>query len=265
MPTEPLDIVPLWGLFLIGSALLWLVMEIGYRVGKWRHAHMPDERDEPVSAMVTSILGLVALVLGFTFSLAATRFDSRRLAVLEEANAIGTTYLRASLLPEPQAAESARLLREYVDVRISATKADRTQKAIAQSEVMHEQLWTQAHAAAEKNPGSIMTGIYIQSLNEVIDVHAKRLLLGLNSRIPVVIWAGLFGLAMLGLAAVGYQAGLSDTRRSPAMLGLVVAFTIVLLLIADLDRGHEGLLQVSQQSMLDLQRSTQPAPSPSGN
>ena len=118
-------------------------------------------------------------------------------------------------------------------------------------------LWAQAIAAADKNPGSIMTGIFIQSLNEVIDLHAKRILVGMRSRIPVVIWVGLFGLATLGMAAVGYQAALSATRRSPAMLALVLAFAVVLLLIADLDRGQEGLLRVSQQAMIDLQTSMQ--------
>ena len=69
------------------------------------------------------------------------------------------------------------------------------------------------------------------------------------------IWVGLFGLALLGMAAVGYHAGLSAMRRSPAMLGMVLAFAGVLFLIADLDRGYEGLLTVSQQPMLDLQKS----------
>lgn len=258
MNTEPLDVVPLWGLLLAFGAALWLAMEVGYRIGRWRHARRPDEREQPVGAMVASILGLVALVLGFTFSLAASRFDARRHAVLEEANAIGTTYLRARLLPEPQASESARLLREYVDVRVRGIAEGKIAEAIARSEVSHELLWTQARAAAESQ-SSIMTGLFIQSLNNVIDLHAKRVLVGIRSRLPVVIWAGLFGLAMLGMSAVGYQAALSATRRSPAMLGLVLAFAVVLFLIADLDRGQEGLLQVNQQALIDLQKTMQPA------
>jgi hypothetical protein len=258
MNTEPLDVVPLWGLLLAFGAALWLAMEVGYRIGRWRHARRPDEREQPVGAMVASILGLVALVLGFTFSLAASRFDARRHAVLEEANAIGTTYLRARLLPEPQASEIARLLREYVDVRVRGVAEGKVAEAIAQSEALHELLWTQASAAA-KSQSSIMTGLFIQSLNNVIDLHARRLLIGIRSRLPVVIWAGLFGLAMLGMTAVGYQAALSGTRRSPAMLGLVLAFAVVLFLIADLDRGQEGLLRVNQQALIDVQRTMQPA------
>lgn len=261
MSYEPIDVVPLWSLMLLTAALLWLMMEIGYRVGRWRHSHWPDEREQSVGAMVASILGLVALVIGFTFSFAASRFEARRLTVLEESNAIGTCYLRARLLPEPEQSEVARLLREYVDIRIAAVKDQQPEKAIARSEEIHELLWTQAAIAAEKNQASIMTGIFIQSLNDVIDVHAKRVLIGLRSRIPVVIWIGLYSLSLLGMATVGYQAALTKTRRSPAMLALIIAFTSVLMLIADLDRSQEGLLRVSQRSMLDLQRTMQTAAS----
>lgn len=258
MNSEPLDAVPLWALLLADAVLLWLAMEAGYRLGKWRHARSPDERDQPVGAMVASILGLVALVLGFTFSLAASRFDSRRTAVLEEANAIGTAYLRARLLPEPQRTEIARLLREYVDVRNRHIQEGTPEEAIAHSEILHESLWVETIAVAEKSPNSIVTGVFVQSLNEVIDLHAKRVQVGIRSRIPVVIWAGLFGLAVLGMSAVGYHAALATTKRSPAMIGLVLAFATVLLLIADLDRGHGGLLRVSQQAMIDVQRTMQP-------
>ena len=254
MNTEPLDAIPLWGLLLGTCAVLALALEIGYRLGTWRHAQRPDEKETPVGTMVASILGLLAFVLGFTFSLAASRFDARRQAVLEEANAIGTTYLRTRLLPDPQRAECAKLLREYVDARVTGLQTGEIAETLSRSEALHERLWTQAVAAAEGNSGSIMTGIFIQSLNEVIDLHAKRVQVGLRSRIPIVIWGGLTGLAIVGMAAVGYQAGLSATRRSPAMLGLVLAFALVLLLVADLDRAQEGLLRVSQQALVDLQR-----------
>lgn len=251
----PFDWIPLPILFLAFLAFLSLALEGGYRLGRWRRARISDEKEQPVGAMVASILGLVALVLGFTFSMAANRFDARRMAVLEEANAIGTTYLRARLLPEPERQEVVRLLRKYVDQRVALSHDEAVDDAIARSEEIHGLLWQQAAAAAAKDTGSIMTGIFIQSLNDVIDLHSKRVLVGLRSRIPFVLWAGLFCLAVLGMMSVGYQAALSLTRRSPAMIGLVFAFSVVLLLIADLDRGQEGLLRVSQQAMIDLQAS----------
>jgi hypothetical protein len=257
MYTQPIDIVPLWGLFAFVTGLLGLVMEVGYRTGKWRHTHIPGERDQPVGAMVASTLGLVALVLGFSFSLAASRFDARRIAVLDEANAIGTTYLRASLLPPMVRDEVSGLLREYVDVRIAGVHNREPAQAIARSQELQNRMWAAASEAARQTPDSILAGIFLQSLNEMIDLHAKRVFVGLRSRIPVVIWLGVIGLACLGSGSVGYQAGLSATRRSPVMLGLVLAFSVVLLLIADLDRGQEGLLRVGQQAMVDVQNSMQ--------
>jgi hypothetical protein len=260
MITQPLDALPLWVLLLIAASLLGIAVEIGYRAGRWRHVQTPDEKEQPVGAMVASILGLLALLLAFTFSLAASRFDARRQAVLAEANAIGTTYLRSRLLPEPQRSEIAQLLREYVEVRIRAIEEGSLAEGLARSEELHELLWLQTSGVADKDTHSIITGVFIQSLNDVIDLHAERVQVGIRSRIPQVIWAGLIGLAILSMAAVGYQSGLCATSRSPAMPGLVLAFAIVLAIVADLDRPREGLLQVSQQAMLDLQKSMQTAP-----
>jgi hypothetical protein len=253
MYLQPLDALPLWSLPLTAAALLGLAIEVGYRIGRWRHTRTLDEKDQPVGAMVASILGLLALVLAFTFSLAASRFEARRQTVLEEANAIGTTYLRARLLPEPQRSEIARLLGEYVDVRIRGVEEGNLDLALSRSEELHELLWKQTSEVAQKNSASIITGVFIQSLNNLIDLHAERMLVGLRSRIPLVIWGGLFLLAVLGLVAVGYQSGLSATRRSPVMIVLVLAFALVLALIADLDRAREGLLKVSQQALVDVQ------------
>ncbi|MCI0639225.1 MAG: hypothetical protein L0Y72_10755 [Gemmataceae bacterium] len=260
MHHEPLDVVPLWGLFLAALGLGWVALEGGYRLGAWRHARVAEEKESPVGAMVGSILGLLAFLLAFTFSMAANRFEERRHVVLDEANAIGTTYLRARLLPEPHRSETAKLLKEYVDVRLPDFRkgdvAETIARILKRSDELHEQLWSHAVAAAEKKPTPI-TATFVVTLNELIDLHAKRVMIGTRNRIPFSIWVMLFGLAILGMTAMGYQSGLSATRRSPAMLGMVLAFASVLFLIADLDRGHEGLLTVSQQSMIDLQRSMQ--------
>src|SRR5262249_25146411 len=117
----------------------------------------------------------------------------------------------------------------------------------------------QATAAAEKDARSVPTGLFIQSLNEMIDVHAKRVMLGLRNRIPATIWGTLYFVAILAMGAIGYQEGLSSPRRSPAVLALVLTFSAVLFLIAALDRPLEGLLRVSQQAMIDLRDSVKGA------
>jgi len=255
----PLDLIPQWLFLPLAIAVGMLAVESGYRFGRWRHSRVSEEKDAPVAAMVASVLGLLAFMLAFTFSLAAARFEARRLAVLEEANAIGTTYLRARLLPEPQRSEIMDLLRKYTDLRAHNLTEARIAEVITRSEELHEQVWSRAVAVADKNPASIMTGLFIQSLNQVIDLHSKRVLVGLRSRIPFSIWLVLFGLACIGMASVGYQAGLSGTRRSPEMPVLTLAFAAVFFLIVDLDRAHEGILRVSQQSMIDLLKTMQAA------
>src|SRR6185436_7206078 len=155
MITAPLDFIPLSVLFLLFGLFLWLGIEGGYRLACWRRARISDEKEQPVGAMVASILGLVALVLGFTFSLAAARFDARRMGVLDEANAIGTAYLRTQFLPEPQRTESVRLLQDYVAARLQAARGEQWTQAIARSEALQTSLWQQANEAAEKQPTSI--------------------------------------------------------------------------------------------------------------
>lgn len=253
-----MDAIPLWVLLIGSCAGALLGLECGYQLGQWRQKWVQEEKEAPVGAMVGAILGLLAFMLAFTFSMAATRFDSRRQTVLSEANAIGTTYLRASFLPEPQRSRVKDLLREYVDVRLQSIQQGDVTKGIAESERLHRELWSNATLAGEQEPSSIMIGLFVQSLNEVIDLHSERVLIGLRSRIPSVIWMALFGLALIGMTSIGYQAGLSATRRSPAMVTVAVAFAGVLFLIIDLDRAHEGLLQVSQQAIIDLQKSMQP-------
>jgi hypothetical protein len=254
-----LDHLPLWGVFLATVAISFLSVEGGYRLGQYRRRRSEPEMDSPVGAMVGATLGLLAFILAFTFGLAASRFDARRQVVLEEANAIGTTYLRAGLLPEPQRSAIRRLLREYTDVRLRGTRPDQVEEANSRSGELHQRLWEQATAAAGKDPRPVPTGLFIQSLNDVIDLHAKRLMIGWRNRIPAVIWFTLYGVALLGMAALGYQEGLAGSKRSPAQVSLVVAFAGVLLLIADLDRPHEGALRVSQQPMIELRDTMKPS------
>jgi hypothetical protein len=253
----PLDALPLWALFTAILLVVLVSVECGYRLGKYRRRRHEQEKDAPVGTMVGATLGLLAFILAFTFGLAAARFDTRRQVLLDEANAIGTTYLRAGMLPE-RAEQIRQLLREYVATRLEAIHLGEVAKGIRRSENIQQQVWTEAEAIGAKNSNSIVVGLFVQSLNEMIDLHAKRIQAGLRSRIPGPIWLGLFAVAALSLAAMGYQAGLTGTRRSLAVFAVAVTFSVVIELIADLDRPQEGVLKVSQQALLDLQQSMQP-------
>jgi hypothetical protein len=251
----PLDPLPLWGIFLVTVAVILLAIEGGFRLGAYRRRRSVGEDKPPVGEMVAATLALLAFILAFTFGLAGSWFDVRRRMVIDEANAIGTTYLRAGMLPEPHRSDVRSLLREYVNVRLEAAKPGKLGQSVRRSEELHAQLWARATAVGEKHPDSVVVGLFIWSLNEVIDSHAERLALGPRTRLPGSIWATLYFVAALGMCAIGYHAGLSGAGRSLAILALVLAFSSVLTLIADIDRPQEGFLRVSPQPLLDLQRS----------
>lgn len=254
MPIDhPLDVLPLWGFFIFILLLVLFSVEGGYRFGKYR-TKQAQEKETPVGEMVAAMLGLLAFILAFTFGLAAERFDKRRHVLLDEANAIGTTYLRAGMLPEKRE-EIRKLLRDYVDTRLEAVSTGKIAEGVVRSEQLQNQLWQHAVTLAEKNPSSIIVGLYVQTLNETIDLHTKRLTAGVRNRIPTVIWAALFGVSILSFAAMGYHSGLTGTNRSPAIIAVAITFSVVIGLIADLDRPQEGTLKVSQQALIDLRKS----------
>ena len=256
----PIDALPLWALFIVILLVVLLSVECGYRLGKYRRSRHEQEKEAPLGTMVGATLGLLAFILAFTFGLAAARFDARRQALLDEANAIGTTYLRAGMLPE-RGEEVRRLLRDYVAARLEAIQLGKLAEGIRRSENVQQQVWTEAETVGQKNPNSIVVGLFVQSLNQMIDLHAARMQAGLRSRIPGAICLGLFAVASLSLATMGYHAGLSGTRRSLAIVAVAVTFAVVIELIADLDRPQEGVPRVSQQALLDVQRSMN-SPSP---
>src|SRR5215470_1415440 len=250
----PIDVLPLWALFIVILLVVLLSVEFGYRLGTYRRRRREEEKEAPLGTMVGAELGLLAFILAFTFGLAAARFDTRRQVLLDEANAIGTTYLRAGMLPE-RGEQIRDLLRDYVAVRLEAVQPGKLSEGIRRSEDIQQKVWTEAETVGQKNPNSIVVGLFVQSLNEMIDLHAKRVQAAVRSRIPGAIWLGLFAVAVLSLAAMGYLEGLSGTRRSLAVIAVAITFSVVIELIADLDRPQEGVLRVSQQALLDLQQS----------
>lgn len=247
----PLDFVPLWLLAGITIISVHAAVEAGYRLGQRRRCSSEHEAEAPVGAIVAATLGLLAFMLAFTFSLAASRFDERRRIVLDEANAIGTTYLRAGMLSEPYRSEIRKLLRDYVEQRIRGIREGDIEDVLKKSTEYHERIWTQAEMAIKEDRTPI-AGLFVNSLNEVIDLHASRIQAGLRSRIPLVIWIALTFVTMVAMAAMGFQMGLASRKRTLASLALVLTFSAVILLIADLDRPGEGLLEVSQQATIDL-------------
>jgi hypothetical protein len=254
---QPLDHLPLWALTICILAVILLATEAGYFYGRFRSRRPEPEKESSVGAAVAATLALVGFMLAFTFSIAGTRFDARRQAVLDEANAIGTTYLRAGMLPDDRGKVVRNLLREYVDMRLEGVRKGNIEEVLLRSTEVQNSLWAEAEAIGKKYPESIQAGLFVQTLNEMIDLHETRVVAGLYSRIPPIVWAALYGLTALSMIGIGYQAGLSSKKRSLAFLVLAVTFTTVLIMVADLDRPGEGTLRVSQQALVDVRATMQ--------
>ena len=252
--SERLDILPLWVLFIVLLLANLFLDECGFRAGRWRAERPEKESDSTISAIVASELGLLAFMLAFSFGIVSSRFDLRRMTLLDEANAIDTAYLRAAMLPAAQGAPIRDLLRDYVDVRIQLATDMPIDQALHRSEEIQRQLWTKAVAAAKYDAHSLPTQLFIQSLNEVIGLHAVRVMARLRNRMPVAVWVVLFGVGFLSFFTLGYQAGLTKASRSPATLVMALTFVAVIWLVADLDRPGEGFLNVGQEPLIDVRR-----------
>ena len=247
------DSVPIWGLFLGTMGVVALALEAGFRLGRRRRDRV-EGKSEVSGAMVGATLGLLAFMLAFTFNGAAGRHDVRKSLVIEEANAIDKAWLRAGFLAEPDRTEVRGLLKDYVDVRVKAASGKMDLGEAARRSVeLHDRMWARAEAAGRRDSASIPTGLFIQALNEVIDLHLKRLTYAIRNRVPPTIWVTLYLLMAVGMFMMGTQIGLSGARHVGMELALAVSFSVVLFVIADLDRPQEGLINVSQQAMVDLQ------------
>lgn len=249
------DQLPIWGVVLLFAVASLVLYELGYRLGRWWQQRTPDKEEQgPAGVIVGAILALMAFLLAVTMGMASDRFDARRGLVLSEANAIGTTYLRTDFLPAPADDVSAELLREYVPLRIlDGTEADDIDARMARSVGIQGELWTTMEAAIERVGSSDILALYVESLNEVIDLHESRVTAGIYARVPDTVLLLLFGGTVLSLGMVGYSAGLAGRRSLITALVLILALGAVLMLVVDLDRSRDGFLQVSQQPLIDLQ------------
>ena len=240
-------------LALIG--VLLVAEEVGFRVkGRPKPGSEGTERAD-IAVILGAVLTLLSLMFGFTYAMSQSLYETRRQLVVDEANAIGTTYLRTKALSEPRSSEIQELLRQYVTLRVDIAKiTDLTPEKIRKvdnlTKQLHSLIWLHAAALARESPNPIVS-VFLQSLNEMIDLHTKRLA-AFRNRVPFSIYLVLFIVSAITLCLVGYYFGTGRQKRRilSAMLALLVA--TVMWLILDLDHPARGLIRASQQSLIDL-------------
>ena len=241
---------------------------VGVAAGRRLRAHA-DTLREPFGVLQAALLGLVALILAFGLTLAVGRYDSRRAAVVDTANAIGTTYLRAQTLREPMRTRSLELLERYTDTTIrlaeSVPQSASARDAVTDGERLQRSLWRLAGEALDGSPTDSAPRLYVETLNEMIDMQTVQVS-ALNNRVPgAVLVIEVVGASIaLGLLALY----LTILARGVISVVLAAAFVSVLLLITfDLDRPVRGLVTVPATPLVNLRASMELPPAaraPSG-
>ena len=251
------------GLILFGIVLGTTML--GVFLGSRLRRHV-DALREPFGVLQAALLGLVALILAFGLTMAVGRYDSRRAATVDDANAIGTTYLRAQTLREPIRTRSLRDLELYTDASIRLSNAvpgsGAAAAAIADENDLQRSLWRLAGEALAGSPRDSAPRLYVDSLNQMIDMQTVRVS-ALANRVPTaVLVIEIVGAAIgLGLLAM-YLAILS---RGVVTVVLAAAFVSVLLLITfDLDRPTRGLVTVPDTPLVSLRASMARPPAAQG-
>jgi hypothetical protein len=235
-------------LFLVALVILTLASQAGFRLRGGFAASNQDVLQEQVKEARDGIVFLLSLLLGFTLAMAMTRFDQRKGLLVDEANDIGTTSLRASLLPEPYGSQMTRLVADYARARLAYFQAGNDAKsidaALAQTKQLQSQIWELTRDAARAAPTPI-TSSFIQSLNETIDVTEKQIA-GVENRIPFSVWLMILIIAILACLVSGVA-----VRRRVLFSLVLTPFmaAVVMSLTADLDSPRTGLIQVGISSM----------------
>ena len=243
-------------------AAMLVAMFIAYRLGLRRRVRESEETRSQTTAVQGSLLGLLALLLGFTFSLGLSRHDSRSAAVVEEANAIGTAWLRTDFLPEDIKAEAKDDLRRYLRLRteagvVPADQAQRRARLVDNAEAAFDELWVAAAkwTAGGGGPASVS---YAASLNDMIDSLGARDA-AIERHVPEVVILMLFGTFVLSGAMLGFSSGLAGTLPATPVYLMLALIVLLVFMIIDLDRPRRGLIEVNQSPMTSLLESIRAA------
>ena len=253
--------LPSWALALLILAVIGGATALGYTIGRYLRQHEAKLR-EPFGVLQAALLGVVGLILAFGLSLAVGRYEDRRAATVEEANAIGTSYLRAQLIAEPARTRSLALFPRYTDLAIHISSevpgSAGMRRTTAAEGVLQRHLWHLAGQSIAAAQLASAPRLYVDSLNETFDAQSARLS-ALNNRVPgavlalEVVGAGVaMGLLALHIAVLG--------RGLVAMLAAAVLVTLLLLVTFDLDRPTRGLIKVPDTPLVAARASMIPPP-----
>jgi hypothetical protein len=236
-------------------AFMLLAMFLGGMIGKPLQAKINEDGKSQANAVQGSLLGLLALLLGFTFSLSLSRFDQRSAEVVNEANAIGTAWLRSDFVSDARRDEVKALLQRYAAIRVGASTVsgadvEARSALIEAANGVFAQLWTLAADEAREAKNPVAMG-FASSLNDMTDALASRDA-AINRHVPELVLILLFGTFILLGGVVGYSSGIAMIRPGVPVYAMMMLIVILVFLIIDLDRPRRGLIEVDQTPMISL-------------
>ena len=250
-------------ILILGGAVILLMIAavaIGVVLKRRReHGKGDQEEIEGEGYVVSGVLGLLALLMGFTFALAVDRFDTRRGLVLEEANTIGTTYLRTQLLEEPHRSRISGLLVEYAENRLALGKTDalREPERLARNDQLVVELWAATSSAFQSIKGLDFSSAYLDSMNALIDLDASRKA-ARTVHVPTEVFVILVIYMVVTAGVLGYV--LVGVRGRAAAAFMLLLLSMSLLLIVDIDRPTRGGVREGQGPMERLVESLKTTP-----
>lgn len=222
-------------------------LDLGYRVARRRIAEQPTAH-QGIGAIEAAIFALLGLLLGFSFSGATSRLDARRQMIVNEANAIGTAYLRLDVLPASDQPEIRKLFREYVDARLEAFARIPDMRAfhqgIAQGAHLQQQMWTRAVVACRNDPTQISARLLLPALNEMIDITTSRTV-ALDTHLPGLVFSLLICLGLASGIVAGYAMARRGSRSWLHMFLYAACIAVTVYTVTDLDYPRSGLIRVS--------------------
>jgi hypothetical protein len=249
---------PTWCLVTLIFAAMLVANEWGFRLGRHRNQLETEVSRSVSNALKGSILGLVALLLGFSFSATTNRHDLRQRLVLDQANAIGTCHLRAGLLEEPDRQQIQRILKDYVDIRLEHIRLteDLAAENRNQSEIdrLLRELWEAVEGANRKSPEIVRNSLIVSAANDVIDFSSARTWANRN-HLPNPVLALLLISVVVSSLLIGHSSGQSNRRHFVLWLATNLVVVLVLFVVLDFDRPRRGLIRVDQTPLRELQES----------
>jgi len=253
---------PIWVAGMVFFLTLFICLEVGYFCGRKRSHIWRNAEAGGGSLVLSSMLALLGLLLAFTYSSGVNRHDARKQAVIAEANAIGTAFLRADLVAAPASQELQHMLLEYGQSRIvqdgRAVSEQILRQRIQQALVLHKQMWQLTLHITEQGPKGPLDALLVSAINSVIDYHEVRAAAILD-RLPIALFVMLIMVGSACLVVAGFNAGLTGRVSRTRMYALVLVLAGVMLGILDYDRGRVGFIRVSQHALVNTVESMEAA------